>query len=145
MNAAAHTQQQLSAALRFLGVDLGLKRTGLAAGNRISGTAQPLRTVKTANKVQRMAAVLAAVQEWQPDAVLIGRPCHPNGDAHDMTRTTETFCRELAAQLTIPVAMVDERYTSRQAEAMGAADVDSMAACLIVQRYLDHTVEPYLP
>ena len=134
--------QGLAAARTFVAFDLGLKRTGVAVGNRISATAQPLTTLHAEGKAPRLAAVAALLQEWQPEALIVGRPCHPDGNAHDMTRSAEKFARQLAQELKIPVAMVDERYTSKEAEAMGAKDVDSMAACLILQRYFAALTPP---
>ena len=108
--------QGLAAARTFVAFDLGLKRTGVA--------------------------VAALLQEWQPEALIVGRPCHPDGNAHDMTRSAEKFARQLAQQFALPVAMIDERYTSTEAESLGAADVDSMAACLILDRYLSASALP---
>ena len=134
--------QGLAAARTFVAFDLGLKRTGVAVGNRISATAQPLTTLHAEGKAPRLAAVAALLQEWQPDALIVGRPCHPDGNAHDMTRSAEKFARQLAQQFALPVAMIDERYTSTEAESLGAADVDSMAACLILNRYLSASALP---
>ncbi len=125
----------LASAMTLMAIDLGLKRTGIAVGNRITESAEPLTTLHAGDKASRLAQVAKLVQEWQPGALIVGRPCHPDGNAHDMTRSAERFARQLAQELKIPVAMVDERYTSKEAEAMGAKDVDSMAACLILQRY----------
>ena len=125
----------LASAMTLMAIDLGLKRTGIAVGNRITESAEPLTTLHAGDKASRLAQVAKLVQEWQPGALIVGRPCHPDGNAHDMTRSAERFARQLAQELKIPVAMVDERYTSKEAEAMGAKDVDSMAACLILERY----------
>ena len=125
----------LASAMTLMAIDLGLKRSGIAVGNRITESAEPLTTLHAGDKASRLAQVAKLVQEWQPGALIVGRPCHPDGNAHDMTRSAERFARQLAQELKIPVAMVDERYTSKEAEAMGAKDVDSMAACLILQRY----------
>ncbi len=132
----------LASAMTLMAIDLGLKRTGIAVGNRITESAEPLTTLHAGDKASRLAQVAKLVQEWQPGALIVGRPCHPDGNAHDMTRSAERFARQLAQELKIPVAMVDERYTSKEAEAMGAKDVDSMAACLILQRYFAALTPP---
>ena len=128
--------------MSFMAIDLGLKRTGVAVGNRISASAEPLTTLQAGDKAARMAGVLALVRQWQPQALIVGRPCHPDGNAHDMTRIAEKFARQLAQESKLPVAMIDERYTSKEAEAMGADDVDSMAAYLILDRYLSAMAQP---
>ncbi len=127
--------QRLAAAQTFMAFDLGLKRTGVAVGNRLTQSPQALKTLQAGNKAERLSAALALVREWQPEALVIGRPCHPDGNAHDMTRIAEKFARQLAQNSALPVVMVDERYTSTEAESLGAADVDGVAACLILERY----------
>ncbi len=145
MMRAAPPPADLAGAMRLLALDVGLKRTGVAVGNRLTETAQPVGTLRTENKAQRLSAVREVVAEWQPDALIVGRPCYPDGQPHDMTRVAEKFARQLAQELGLPVALVDERYTSVQAECMGAADVDSAAACLILQRFFTQGASPLHP
>ena len=118
----------------FMAFDFGHLRTGVAVGNRISMSAEPLQTV-TAKAEARLAAIAKIIAEWQPDMLIVGRPSHPDGAAHDMTRSAEKFARQLAHQFKKPLALVDERYTSVEAAQMRAEDLDSMAACLILERY----------
>ena len=68
--------------------DFGHLRTGVAVGNRISMSAEPLQTV-TAKAETRLAAIAKIIAEWQPDMLIVGRPSHPDGAAHDMTRSAE--------------------------------------------------------
>ena len=142
-SAAADTRATaLASAMTLMAIDLGLQRTGIAVGNRITETAEPLTTLQAGDKASRLAQVVALVQQWQPGALIVGRPCHPDGNPHEMTRIAEKFARQLAHELRLPVAMVDERYTSKEAEALGAKDVDSMAACLIFERYFAALTPP---
>ena len=142
-SAAAGTRSTaLASAMTLMAIDLGLQRTGIAVGNRITETAEPLTTLQAGDKASRLAQVVALVQQWQPGALIVGRPCHPDGNPHEMTRIAEKFARQLAHELRLPVAMVDERYTSKEAEALGAKDVDSMAACLILERYFAALTPP---
>mgnify|MGYP000867288141 CR=1 FL=1 len=124
----------------FMAFDFGHQRTGIAVGNRISLSAEPLKTV-SAKADARLAAIGKIVAEWQPDMLIVGRPSHPDGAAHDMTRSAEKFARQLAHQFQKPVALVDERYTSVEAAQMQAPDLDSMAACLILERYFEQLHE----
>ena len=140
--AADNRATALASAMTLMAIDLGLQRTGIAVGNRITETAEPLTTLQAGDKASRLAQVVALVQQWQPGALIVGRPCHPDGNPHEMTRIAEKFARQLAHELRLPVAMVDERYTSKEAEAMGAKDVDSMAACLILERYFAALTPP---
>lgn len=128
-------RQEAAAAVRhrsFLAFDFGTKRIGVAAGNTVSGTATPLGTFGAAAG-HRIAELIA---EWRPDALVVGIPRHPDGAPHDLTRRAERFARQLAARFELPVHEVDERYTSVEAEAQGAKDVDAAAAALILEQFL---------
>ena len=78
----------------ILAFDLGTQRTGVAVGNRLTRTAQPLKTI-VAQGDARFAPIAATIQEWQPDALVIGVPRHPDGAAHEMTAKAERFARQL--------------------------------------------------
>ena len=122
-----------------LAFDFGAKRTGVAVGNSLTRTAQPLKTIHEEAKQARFLAVAALVREWQPDVLVVGRPCHPDGAPHEMTRRAEKFGRALEAQLRLPVKFVDERYSSAVAEAADADDVDAAAACILLVQYFDES------
>ncbi len=122
-----------------LGFDFGRKRIGVAVGNSLTGTASPLQTVRGERNDDRFAAIAALLREWQPDALIVGLPLHPDGAAHDMTEAARRFARQLQGRFGLPVTLVDERYTSAVAEDAGARDVDAAAACLIVEQYFSQT------
>jgi putative Holliday junction resolvase len=119
----------------FLSFDFGTKRVGVASGNALTRTATPLTTV-TADGSARFDAIGRLVREWQPDALVVGVPCHPDGAPHDNTRRAQRFARQLAGRFGLPVHEVDERYTTTEAHALGAADADAAAAALILEQYL---------
>ena len=81
-------------------------------------------------------AIAALIREWQPQQLVVGLPLHPDGAAHDNTAHAQRFARQLEGRFGLPVTLVDERYTSVAAEDDGADDVDSAAAQLIVEQYL---------
>lgn len=120
----------------FLAFDFGLKRTGVASGNRLLGTATPLRTIRAEGSEARMREVQARVREWQPDALVVGVPFHPDGASHENTARARKFARQLRAQLGLVVYEVDERYSTTEARASGAADADAGAACVILEQFL---------
>lgn len=122
-----------------LAFDFGAKRTGVAVGNSLTRSAQTLKTIHEEAKQARFLAVSALVREWQPDLLVVGRPCHPDGTLHEMTRRAEKFGRALEAQLRLPVKFVDERYSSAIAEVAAANDVDAAAACIILLQYFDES------
>jgi len=119
----------------FLAFDYGTKRVGVATGNSLTRTAQPLRTVD-AQGTARFAALAALVDEWKPDALVVGVPRHPDGASHDNTLRAQRFARQLHGRFRLAVHEVDERYTTTEARAAGAADVDAASAALILEQFL---------
>jgi putative Holliday junction resolvase len=121
----------------FLSFDFGTRRVGVASGNALTRTATPLTTV-AAEGDARFDAIGRLIREWQPDALVVGVPRHPDGAPHDNTRRAERFARQLAGRFGLPVHEVDERYTTTEAHALGAADADAdaAAAALILEQYL---------
>lgn len=119
----------------FLGFDFGTQRIGVASGNRLTQSANPLPTVAQQGDA-RWQSLQALLREWAPDAVVVGVPCHPDGTAHEMTALAQKFARQLHGRFGATVFMVDERYTSVAAESEGARDLDAGAAVLILEQFL---------
>ena len=119
----------------FLAFDFGLKRTGVAVGNRLLRSAQPQATIKAEGDA-RFALVQARIEEWQPDALVVGVPFHPDGAAHENTARARKFARQLQGRFRLPVFEVDERYSTTEALAAGAKDADAAAACIILEQFL---------
>jgi len=119
----------------FLAFDFGLKRTGVATGNRITRTATPQATI-AANDKARLAAVAVRLKEWQPDALVVGIPFHPDGASHDNTLRAQKFARQLRGRFGLQVFEVDERYSTTEALSAGAKDADAASACIILEQFL---------
>lgn len=119
----------------FLAFDFGRRRVGVAVGNSLLRQATPLKTL-AAEGAARFAAIDALVREWQPSALVVGVPFHPDGAAHDNTLRARRFGRQLHGRFHLPVSEVDERYSTTEALADGASDVDAAAAAVILQQYL---------
>ncbi|MGQ0709235.1 MAG: Holliday junction resolvase RuvX [Rhodoferax sp.] len=119
----------------FVALDYGTKRTGVAYGTRLLGTAQPLSTIQARGDA-RWAALRHCIGQWQPDALVVGVPFHPDGAAHENTVRAQQFARQLRARFGLPVAEVDERYSTTEALAQGAKDPDAAAACIILEQFL---------
>jgi len=120
---------------RFLAFDFGHKRTGVASGNRLTGTATPQATIQAVGE-SRFAPIAARIQEWQPDALVVGVPYHPDGAAHENTARALKFARQLRGRHGLPVYEVDERYSTTEAHALGAKDADAASACIILEQFL---------
>jgi putative Holliday junction resolvase len=122
-------------ALQFLAFDFGTKRVGVATGNTVLGQASALTTI-AAEGDARFERIGKLVAEWQPQALVVGVPYHPDGASHDNTRRAQRFARQLHGRFRLPVHEVDERYTTTEALADGATDVDAASAAIILDQYL---------
>jgi len=122
-------------ARRFLAFDYGTRRVGVATGNTLLGQATPLKTLAAEGEA-RFAAIAALLREWQPDELVVGVPFHPDGADHENTRRARRFARQLRGRFGLPVHEVDERYTTVEAAAGCAADVDAASAALILEQFL---------
>ena len=118
----------------FMALDFGLKRTGVAVGNRLLRSAQPLGTVNAEGDA-RFVKIAERLREWQPDALVVGVPFHPDGAAHENTVRARRFSRQLQGRFKLPVFEVDERYSTTEALSMGARDADAAAACIILEQF----------
>jgi putative Holliday junction resolvase len=119
----------------FLAFDFGLKRTGVATGNRLTRTATPQGRI-AAEGDARFAAIALKIREWQPDALVVGIPFHPDGASHENTARARKFARQLRGRFGLQVFEVDERYSTTEALSQGAADADAASACIILEQFL---------
>lgn len=119
----------------FIAFDYGDKRTGVAVGNRLLGTAQPQGSIHAQGDA-RWVQVAQRIQEWQPDAIVVGVPYYPDGAAHENTAKAKKFGRQLNGRFQLPVFEVDERYSTTEALSQGAKDADAASACIILEQFL---------
>jgi len=127
--------------LSFLAFDFGTKRVGVATGNTLTRSAQPLRTIAAVGDA-RFEAIGQLIAEWQPDALVVGVPFHPDGAPHDNTDRARRFARQLHGRFTLPVHEVDERYTTTEAHSLGAGDIDAASAAIILNQFLSDDRNP---
>ncbi|MEY4676596.1 MAG: hypothetical protein RLZZ470_1103 [Pseudomonadota bacterium] len=124
-----------SALQSFLAFDFGLKRTGVAYASRLLGQAQPQGTVNASGDA-RWPLIAQHIERWQPDALVVGVPYHPDGARHENTERAQKFARQLHGRFGLQVFEVDERYSTTEAHAQGAKDVDAASACVILDQFL---------
>ena len=124
-----------SKVLSFLAFDFGTLRVGVASGNTITRAAQPLRSVAASGSA-RFDAIATLIAEWQPDALVVGVPYHPDGAAHENTERAKRFARQLHGRFHLTVHEVDERYTTTEALSQGAADLDAASAAIILEQFM---------
>jgi putative Holliday junction resolvase len=124
-----------SALQSFLAFDFGLQRTGVAYASRLLGQAQPQGTVKASGDA-KWPLIAQHIERWQPDALVVGVPYHPDGASHENTVRAQKFARQLHGRFGLQVFEVDERYSTTEAHANGAKDVDAASACVILDQFL---------
>jgi putative holliday junction resolvase len=130
-----------------LAFDFGTRKIGVAVGNTLVRAAHPLTTIRGEANAARFAAIDALVAEWAPGVLVVGRPLDGDGSVQEMTARAERFARQLEGRYRLPVARVDERFTSRAAATvLGDAGVrgrardaalDEVAAQMILQSWFD--------
>jgi putative Holliday junction resolvase len=141
---------------RVLAVDWGKRRLGLAVSDPTGLIAQALRGVEVHGQRHALDQVCEAAREWEAEAVVVGLPLLMDGTEGQAAREVRSFAEALAARSGLPVATLDERLTTVQAEralregrgrrgaaagrrARARADVDVAAAVLLLQSYLDRS------
>ena len=132
-----------------LAFDFGLRRIGVACGDTVSRTAAPLEAVPVKFGVPRWERIAALLREWQPALLVVGLPYNVDGSDSAMTRGARRFAAELALRHQLQAVLVDERYSSREAETrlksaresglrrrrVAKTDVDAAAACVVLERW----------
>lgn len=112
----APSPSSVPASVTVLAFDFGGQRIGVAVGETALRSAQPLEVIAAGDNAARFAAIARLVAEWQPGLLVVGLPFHPDGAEHEVTRLARRFARRLEGRFGLPVALVDERYTSVAAE-----------------------------
>ena len=123
MSAKGHT---------VLAFDFGEKRIGVAVGNTLTRTSEPLTIITHTKTNERFARIQALIAEWQPHQLIVGLPLHPDGAPHVMTENAKRFGNQLAGKFRLPVEWVDERYSSVDVKEGN----DALAAQVILNQYL---------
>lgn len=132
----------------ILAFDFGLRRIGVAVGQDVTGSASPLGVVANRESGVDHERIAALIREWRPTEIVVGMPAHADGSPSEMRIPVNAFVKELE-RYALPIATVDERFTSVEAErvlkdarAAGTSGriskemIDSAAAVFIAERYL---------
>jgi putative Holliday junction resolvase len=132
--------------MRFLGIDHGTRRIGVAYGDDI-GVATPLPAITAEDPSKRWQGLGALLKERRITEVVLGLPLNMDGSSGPKAKEVEAFARRIQSEFGLPVHLVDERLTSYEAESTippasrravrKAGLVDSRAATIILQDYLD--------
>ncbi len=131
-----------------LAFDFGLRRIGVAVGQQVTGSANPLGAVANRDSGPDWKDIGRYLEEWRPACIVVGMPCHADGSRSKIADAVDAFIDELA-RFGLPIETIDERHTSIEAEAILKAEratgirgriskemIDSTAAKLIAERWL---------
>lgn len=102
----------------LLGFDFGKKRIGIAIAQEVTGTARPLVTVTAVKHKPDWDSISKIIAEWQPDLLVVGLPLHMDGTEQEMTQAARRFSNQLNGRYQIPIALMDERLSSDEAESI---------------------------
>ena len=132
----------------IIAFDFGQRRIGVAVGQQVTSSANPLGAVKNGVHGPDWNQIESLVKEWRPDRLIVGMPLHADGTPSDLSEIVDTFIAQLD-RFSLPVESVDERYTSVEAEALlksqradgrrgriSKETIDSVAAAVIAERWL---------
>ncbi|HDZ56871.1 MAG TPA: Holliday junction resolvase RuvX [Pseudomonas xinjiangensis] len=134
-------------ALRVLGFDYGTRQIGVAVGQSLTGTAEPLMVLKARDGIPDWDQIARLIAEWKPDAVVVGLPLNMDGTSSDMSSRAEKFARRLEGRFHLKAYCVDERLSTFEAKqslkdqrrtptSYKDNPVDSLAAALLLQTWL---------
>jgi putative holliday junction resolvase len=134
--------------MRFLALDVGAKRIGVAVSDELGLTAQPVMTLETRrNRRDDLRSIARLARKYNVAAIVVGRPLHLSGQTSPRAARTEQFAAELGELSGLPIHLWDERLTTREAHQLLYASgrkrqdhakvVDQVAATLILQSFLD--------
>lgn len=140
--------------MRWLGIDYGTKRVGLAYGDEV-GVATLLPALIDADETVRWTKLGEVVKQRRITGLVLGYPYNLDGSAGFKAKEVDAYAAKLKAQFGLPLHLVDETLTSAEAESSiakkdrrgvrGSGLVDSRAACLILQDFLDQNNPPIAP
>jgi putative holliday junction resolvase len=133
----------------ILAFDYGQRRIGVACGDTVSRTAAPLTAVSAGNAGAHWATIESLMRDWKPAIVVVGLPYNVDGSESAVTLAARGFAAELAKRYGLPVQLVDERYSSLEAETrlkaaresglrkrrVAKTDIDAAAACIVLERW----------
>jgi len=130
----------------ILGFDFGMKYIGVATGQRISQTATPLTCLPAKDGIPNWADIVALVDSWQPERLLVGIPLNMDGTTQQMTYCAQKFANRLQQHTNMAVITVDERLSTWEARNRLLATtkhgkqnfnkLNAMAAAILVEQWL---------
>lgn len=126
-----------------LAFDFGTRKIGIASGQSVTGSGSPLPVIPCRQQQPDWAAIEAVIREWCPDTLVVGLPLNMDDSESELSTRARRFARQLNGRFNLPVFMVDERLSTREArdrlgdDYRGGPDarVDSLAAVLMIESF----------
>jgi putative holliday junction resolvase len=132
----------------ILAFDFGRRRIGVACGDSLSRSARPLKGIANSPSGPRWEDIDLLLREWQPTLIAVGLPYNVDGTESGMSTAARRFADAIGQRYPVPVRLIDERYSSLEAESrlqsarqsgarkrrVARADIDAAAACVILER-----------
>jgi putative holliday junction resolvase len=130
--------------MRVLALDHGAARTGVAVSDPTGTIARPLPAIRRVDSPEGRRALDALIADHAPERIVVGEPRSLSGARGAQARAAAGFAARLRARVDVPVELWDERLTTveaarRSREAGSRADLDSLAACVLLEAYLART------
>lgn len=101
-----------------MGFDYGQKRIGVAVGQTLTASANPLAIITVQQQKPDWTRITELIQTWQPETLVVGLPRHADGTDTQITQAARRFSRQLAGRYQLPVHLIDETLTSLAADAL---------------------------
>jgi putative Holliday junction resolvase len=132
----------------LLGFDFGTKSIGVATGQMITSTAQPINAIKANDGIPNWNIVEKVIKDWQPDLVVVGLPLNMDGTEQPITQRARKFANRLNGRFGVKIALQDERLTTASAKefiferggfkALDKGKIDSVSAALILESWMEN-------
>ncbi|BAJ01018.1 Holliday junction resolvase RuvX [Shewanella violacea] len=133
--------------ITVLGFDYGTKSIGIAIGQSLTGTANPIGSIKAVDGIPKWEEIGMLIEEWQPDMVVVGLPLNMDGTEQEITQRAKKFANRIKGRFGVKIATQDERLTTADAKArlfelggykaLTKGQVDAMSAVLIIESYFE--------
>ena len=133
----------------LIGFDYGRRRIGAARGDTLTASAAALPLIANGSTGPDWAQIGKLLEQWRPALIVVGLPYNTDGTDSEITAEARRFAQGLSSRFALPVELVDERYSSLDAQArlaaarasgarrrrVAKADIDAAAACVILERW----------
>lgn len=135
----------------YIAFDFGMKRIGVAVGQKLTASASPLATISAKQGVPNWQVIQSLIKTWRPAAFIVGLPTKIDDGELYTTEAARNFSQQLQVRFNLPTYLVDERLSTVEARAqlfekggyrkIQQTNIDGIAACIILEQWLRHSSE----